>query len=177
MATHCPQEQIAAWIDRQLEGEEAAEVELHLQQCESCRQFGAELDSTSRLFRDLETLEPPAYLWTRIAAELKPAAGQGPLAWLRRGWLLRTREFIAVAATLLLLVGGVAIFILERQAMHSRLATIAQIDGYHAAMIAKNPDFYNPFRRSNWADRDSNPFARHQLVEDSNPFGSFKGKR
>jgi predicted anti-sigma-YlaC factor YlaD len=180
MTTDCPREQIAAWVDRQLEAEEAAQVELHLQQCESCRQFRAELELTTRMFRDLEVLEPPAYLWTRIAAELEQPARRERFAWLRwpEGWLLHKRESLALAAALFLIIGGSIFFVLERQAsMHSRLATIAQIDSYHAALLAEKPDVYNPFRRSNWADSDSNPFARHQLKEDSNPFGSLRGKR
>ncbi len=180
MASHCPQEQIAAWIDRQLEASEAAQIEAHLQQCESCRRLQEELESTTKMFRNLEVLEPPAYLWTRIAAELEQTeTPKRPIlrAW-REGWLFRRLEFAALAAVLLLIIGSTVFFVLERQAStRFKSADVAQIDRYYAAFLAKSPDADNPFRKSHWADPESNPFARHALKDDSNPFGSLRGKR
>ncbi len=180
MASHCPQEQIAAWIDRQLEAMEAAEVESHLRQCESCRRLEEELESTGRMFRDLEVLEPPAHLWTSITAQLQQTATPKTFfrqAW-REGWLFRRLEFVALAAMLLLIIGSTVFLVLERQAStRFRSTSIAQIDSYYAAFLAKSPEADNPFRRSGRTDSESNPFARHQFKDDSNPFGSLRGKR
>jgi hypothetical protein len=178
MTTHCPQEQISAWLDRQLGEAEAAQVECHLGQCESCRQFQKELELTTGWFRNLNVLEPPDYLWTRIAAALEQPAERKRPAWLRlpEVWSYR-REWLAAAAALIVMIAGI-VFIVEQQASkRSEMATIAQIDRYHAALLAKNPKIDNPFRISVGIAPDSNPFARRQIDANANPFGSVREKR
>jgi anti-sigma factor RsiW len=179
MTSHCPQEQISAWLDRQLGAEEAAQVEQHLRQCEPCRRFQKELELTGGLFRNLEVLEPPDYLWTRVATILNQPARPGRLAWLRAPelWLSYRRELMAVAAALIIMLAGVVLIVERRNAKESEVAAIAQIDRYHAALTAKNPEIYNPFRISAGLNPDSNPFARRRFDANANPFGSARERR
>ncbi len=175
MTAHCPQEQISAWLDGQLEAQQAEQVDQHLRQCETCRRFQEELASAASLFRNMEMLEPPPHLWTRISANLEHPETRNSFAWLRQ---LYRNELMAVAAALALMIGGALFYIVQRHSLtHSEVATIAQIDNVGTTLIAKNPDVYNPFRRSVGTSPDSNPFARHQLSADSNPFGSIREKR
>ena len=177
--THCPKNQISALLDGQLGKKEEVQVEHHLRHCESCRSLFQELASTSRMFRDLEILKPPDYLWTRIATDLHHSSKSVRHAWLdwQEKWLFHPREYLALAAALLLMIGGTIFAVLQRQAStRSELAAMARIDGAHTALI-KNPDVFNPFRRSDRTNPDLNPFARHQLKADSNPFGSMKEMR
>ncbi|HYK88004.1 MAG TPA: zf-HC2 domain-containing protein [Acidobacteriota bacterium] len=179
MADHCPQEQIAAWLDSQLAEAEAAQVELHLRQCADCRNLRDDLAATNRLFHDLEVLDPPDHLWTRIEAKLDQSSGHGLLAWIPRweGWLLYRRELIGIAAGVLLLIGVISLVLEPQTSRRSMLDTIARIDSYHAAQISKYTEFYNPFRIAAWNNPDSNPFARPRLDANANPFGSLKEKR
>ncbi len=179
MTAHIPQEQISAWLDNQLGIEEAEEVRLHLRQCEDCRLFEEELASTQRLFQDLEALEPPPYLWTRIAAGLEsPARDRFGLPRWRETWRVRRREVLALAGVLLVMVGSAVFAVLERRAARSsELAVIALIDHAHASLAAKNSELYNPFRVSYWPDPDSNPFSRGRVDANSNPFLSLRERR
>ena len=77
--THISDQQMSAWLDRQLEAAKAAELEAHLRQCESCRCVQEELASTTGMFRNLEPLKAPAYLWTRVAAELEHSPKRDPV--------------------------------------------------------------------------------------------------
>jgi predicted anti-sigma-YlaC factor YlaD len=179
VTAHPPQEQISAWLDGQLGPEETAQVELHLRQCESCFLLQKEMASTTELFRGLEALETPAYLWTRITAELPRPVTHDRFSWLRWQGIewVRRRQILAVAAVLVAITGSAILALLHYQARERfELTVIAQIDDAHVALAAKDAEVYNPFHPSIAADPDSNPFTRHRLDADSNPFGAI-GKR
>ena len=180
MSGHPPQEQISAWIDGQLEGEEADQLSLHLQQCESCRQVQWELTLTTQLYRDLEAPEAPAYLWTRVAAELPPQERRERFAWSKwRGeWPLISSVRLAAVVLGLLVVVGTAVVMFHRQSMPpAEMAVLTQIDAVHASLTARNAEFYNPFHTSARLSADSNPFTRSRVEADSNPFESMRGRR
>lgn len=176
---HLPQQQISAWLDGQLEAAKAADVEAHLQQCETCRCFQEEMASTTRMFRDLEPLKMPAYLWTRVALELGQSPNRQRFAWLqwRGSWFFGRRELLGAAALCFISIGAVVALFEHRAAVRSEMAVIAQLDSVHNALVARDSDLYNPFRSSGWTRTDSNPFARRGLNADSNPFGSLREKR
>lgn len=178
MMTHVPQQQISAWLDGQLEAAEAAVLEAHLRQCESCRCFQEELASTTRMFRDLEPLKMPAHLWTRVAAELEQPPKRDRFAWLRwqGSWAFK-RELLAAAALVLIIAGAVVSLFEHRATVRSEMAVVAQLDYVHNSLVARDPDLYNPFRASSWVNPDSNPFTQQRLDADSNPFGSLREKR
>ncbi len=180
MIAHFPKEQISAWIDRQLDAQEAALVEAHLQECEGCQRLQQELSADTRMFRELEILAPSPFLWTRVAAELEQPTKPERLAWLRRPGFasVRNHALSAIAAALFMVLGATFFFILRQQAAsRAELAAIAQIDQAHAALAAKNAETYNPFRTINLVDPDANPFSRHPLDSNSNPFASLREKR
>ncbi len=180
MTAHLPKEQISAWIDRQLDAREAALVEAHVQECESCQHFQEELSIDTRMFRELEVLAPSPFLWTRVAAELDQPKKRERFEWLRwRGIALpRSQALLAIAAALFMVLGGAFFFILRQQAAsRTEMAAIAQIDQAHAALAAKNAETYNPFRTRSLVNPDANPFARHPLDSNSNPFASSRENR
>ena len=175
MTNHPPQEQISALLDRQLDPKAAAEVELHLRQCENCRLFHEELALTSGLFGDLETLQTPAHLWTRVATELQQPTRRWRfprLNWQGEGWVFQP-QFLIVAAAILLMVGG-TLMVLHHRSVLSEVAVLAQIENVHASLAARDADVYNPFHASTRIYFDSNPFTRQQLSADSNPFESLR---
>ena len=56
--THIKEEQISAYIDRQLTGDENRALEIHLKECSSCHAAYEEMCSMTQLFRDAERFEP-----------------------------------------------------------------------------------------------------------------------
>ena len=179
---HVLQQDISAWLDGQLDAVKAAELEAHLQQCESCRRSEAELASTTQMYRDLEPLEMPAFLWSRIEAELEqPSERRRPAwAWWQGAWLFGRRELMGAAA-LVVIVAALSVGLLEHRAtIRSEAVAFAQLESVHNSLAARNSDFYNPFHASGPANSDLNPFTRltrrgHDV--DSNPFGSLREKR
>jgi len=177
MMAHFPKEQISAWIDRQLDAREAALIEAHLRECEICQHLQEELAFDTHMFRELEILAPPPYLWTRVAAELQQPARREGFAWLPRQGIAwpRRQTLLAMAVALFVILGGALFIILRQQAdLRFEMAAIAQIDQAHVDLVAKNTEAYNPFSKTSLADLDSNPFSRHTLDSNSNPFATLR---
>lgn len=87
-----------------------AELELHLENCESCRALLADLRAIAEGARSLEALEPPDHAWTEIAARLRSEGrvSSGPSREHGRNYAI-----FALAAALLLAVGA-SLFVLAR---------------------------------------------------------------
>lgn len=160
MTTHISQEQLSAWLDRQLEDDVTRGIEQHLECCQSCRAALEEMSTLNRLFREMRVLEPPSYLWTRISAGLDEAE-PAPKRWLsklgfpigRPGWL--RAEVWALAATLA--IGGTAA-VLHWSAVRAERLQLAAIDRAYHALLPQNAESYNPFATSPWNDTETNPF-------------------
>jgi anti-sigma factor RsiW len=170
MKAHIPQEQISAWLDAQLLPAEAERVSAHVQYCPECGLLHQELASTTRLYRDLEAIELPSQLWSKIEAELILAPHPSRFTWL---WSLRSilagRQALAAAAVLLVVVALGAITIVRQdQRMRSQTAALAQIDLIQQDFA--NSEARNPFRQVMPASRASNPFTRRAVDRNSNPF-------
>ena len=176
--THVSQQDISAWLDGQLDAAKAAELEAHLQQCESCRRFEEELATATRMYRALEPLETPAFLWNRIEAELEqPSGSRFAWRWWQGSWLFGRRELMGAAA-LMMIVAALGVGLLEHRAtVRSEAVAFAQLESVHNSLVARNSDSYNPFRVSGPANSDLNPFTRSRLDAGTNPFGSLREKR
>jgi predicted anti-sigma-YlaC factor YlaD len=91
----------------------SAEVQAHVEGCESCRRELNELRETMSLMDSWEAPEPSPYFLTRLEARQREVREAEPAGWLARlraslvyGSRAHVRPLAAMAMTLLLLVGG-----------------------------------------------------------------------
>jgi anti-sigma factor RsiW len=171
---HFKEEQISAYVDRQLDADECRAVEAHLRECESCSALCGEMRELTRLFRDTERLEPSPFLWNRIAANINDCDskerafvrgwGAAVIAGLRR---YAYNPGIAAAALGILMFAGIAVF---RQIAIPGVdpVKLAEIDQAYQNLAAQDPDANNPFSSASLPDFDSNPFRSGRLSGRSN---------
>ena len=101
-------------VDGTLGAIRGAELDLHLQSCEACRALLADLQQIVDAAGALEPIQPPDRIWMQIAGRLhqegrvKPVAVSAPAP-------RRTYTLLALAATLLLAVGGSLLLVYPRQ--------------------------------------------------------------
>jgi Putative zinc-finger len=84
------------------------ELELHLESCDACRALAGDLLEIARATKSLDRLEPPARVWTDIAARLRQ---EGRVAHASHSGARRTYTTLALAAALVLAVGA-SLFVL-----------------------------------------------------------------
>jgi anti-sigma factor RsiW len=162
---HFGEEQISAYLDKQLDPGEARALEIHLRECESCHGVFDEMRELTNLFRGAEQVKPSPFLWTRIAADF----GKERYSW--RGWgatlIAGLRRYawnpgLAAAVFGILMIAGVAVF-REVNINVADRAALAEIDKAYQSLAAQNPDSYNPFVSGSPSDFDANPFKSLRL--------------
>ena len=98
------------WIDELVDGTivpiRRAELERHLAGCESCRALVADLETIRDTAASLDPLEPPAGVWLQIAAVLRQQGRVATPEQPKAKSSAHHTALMAIAATLLLLVGG-----------------------------------------------------------------------
>lgn len=162
---HFAEEQISAYLDKQLEPGEARALELHLGECEGCRATLNEMRELNSLFREAERFEPSPFLWNRIAADFdKDRSSAHPwgasiLAGLRS---LACKPGLAASIFAVLMVAGIAIYREVNTNITDR-AALAEIDRAYQSLAAQDPDSYNPFSASSPSGLDANPFRSMRL--------------
>jgi anti-sigma factor RsiW len=89
-----------------------AELELHLESCDGCRELARDLQAIASAADALPPLSPPERVWTELAGRLRAEgrAAAGPVPVVRH----RSLGVLALAAALTLLVGG-SLYLLQRQ--------------------------------------------------------------
>jgi hypothetical protein len=162
---HINEDQISAYLDRQLGAKESGLVEVHLRECESCRSLFEEMREVTQLFQSAERFEPSPFLWTRIAAgfEQETLAHSRKQGWVasilagmhRFGW----NSGIAAAAFGILMFVGISIF----KEPNINPAALAEIDRVYKTLAAEDPDAFNPFSSGTASDMDANPFRSVRL--------------
>jgi hypothetical protein len=162
---HINEEQLSAFLDRQLDVCENSFVETHVRECKSCRSLLEEMRALTYLFKDAERLKPSPFLWTRIAAGFeqenrKSSSGRGRVASVLAGM----RRFglnsgLAAAAFGILMFIGISIF----REPNLNPAALAEIDRTYRSLAAEDPDAYNPFSSSSPSSFDVNPFRSVRL--------------
>jgi anti-sigma factor RsiW len=166
---HTKEEQISAYLDRQLDAAECRAVEAHLQDCETCSALAGEMRELTHLFHDAERMEPSPFLWNRIAANINVSNTKERAA--TRGWgaaiIAGLRRYaynpgIAAAALGILLFAGIAVF---KQIAIPDVdpVKLAEIDRAYWNLAAQDPDANNPFSSGSPSDFDSNPFRSVRL--------------
>jgi len=161
MKNHVSEDQISAWLDRQLSPDVSLRIGKHLECCPSCNRMRADMAATTNLFREIEALAPPPYLWTRIAAGLHQMEPE-PVGWfVRLGIPFRQKswmraEILAFVATVVLACGfGISYWF----AVQSERQQLAAIDRAYHSLLPQNAESFNPFATSPWVNTESNPFA------------------
>jgi hypothetical protein len=162
---HIKEEQLSAFLDRQLDASENDQVDRHLRECETCRDLFEEMREVTRFFLSVEKLEPSPFLWTRIAAgfeseKRKKLSKRGRLASIfagmrRFGW----NSGIAAAALGILLFIGITIL----REPNIDPAALAEIDRVHQRLAKEDFDAFNPFSFGSPSDFDTNPFKGARL--------------
>ncbi len=164
---HFAEEQISAYLDKQLGPNETRALELHLNECASCRTICSDMRDLTNLFRDAERLEPSPFLWSRIAAgfnnkeEHSSAHGWG--ASIITG--LRTFAWnpgLAASVLAVLMIAGIAVYREVNTNIADR-AMLAEIDRAFQSQAAQDPDSYNPFSSVSSSSSDANPFRNMRL--------------
>lgn len=102
--------QYREWIDELVDGTivpiRRAELERHLAGCEACRALVADLETIRDTAASLDPLEPPAGVWLQIAGVLRQQGRVAMPPQPKASSPARHTALMAIAATLLLLVGG-----------------------------------------------------------------------
>ena len=80
----------------------AATLRLHLDDCAACREELSALERMDALIAPAEQLSAPGGMWMAVHARMKPRHA----AWWR-SWVQAPRPALAMAAALLLAVGGI----------------------------------------------------------------------
>jgi len=181
MRRHISDEDLSAWVDRELPSAEFSRVEQHLKSCDRCRMLERELALMTQAFRSAERLSLPPAVWPRIESALQ-ASFPGEQVKRRFDWL-RWPQFaisarnLAFAMVILALLGGLVTVFEYRMLRQNEIAAIVEIDRAHTELVAYSPTEYNPFRFSIGKSFESNPFAQKGLMDNANPFRPLLGNR
>jgi len=102
--------QYREWIDELVDGTivpiRRAELERHLASCSACRALAADLQTIRDTAASLDPLEPPARAWLQIAGRLRQEGRVAPPPQADAKPATRHTALLAIAAALVLLVGG-----------------------------------------------------------------------
>ena len=162
---HFAEEQISAYLDKQLNAGETGALEIHLGECDRCRAVLNEMRELNGLFREAERFEPSPFLWNRIAANLNKdhasprGWGASIIAGLRGfAW----RPGMAASVFAVLMIAGIAVY-REVNINNADRAALAEIDRAFQSLAAQDPDSYNPFSSESPSGFDANPFRSMRL--------------
>ena len=165
MKGHISEERIFAWMDGQLDSRAAQRIEQHLVGCGICRALQEESSAVTRLFREMEPVEQPPFLWSRIASRLA-ASSQAPSGWFTRlpspvgrpAWL--RAEVLALAAALMI---ACSVGVMHWSTVRYERRQLAEIDRVYHALLPQSAETYNPFSSTAWNNTEMNPFTRGKL--------------
>ncbi len=158
---HIPPKKISAWLDSEMTGPAAAQVERHLAECAECRSLQDEMLALNQLFRTPAPAEPPARIWNGVASELgtpqevrhRWLSGSGVIAE-RFSW---AREQMWAAAAILLVMCCVTVFYWSSE--NAKRQQLAQIDRICETLLPPDVKSYNPFTESPLNHTAINPFT------------------
>lgn len=104
------QEKLSAYIEGIISSEEKALIEEHLKSCQKCSESLADLRKTMEYVKNLEEIEPPAWLtqkvMARVRSEVKPKKG----IFQRLFYPLHVKLPIEIAATIAIAITTIYIF-------------------------------------------------------------------
>jgi hypothetical protein len=104
------QEKLSAYIEGDISSEERMLIDKHLKSCEQCRETLAEMKKTTEYVRDLDDIEPPAWLTQKIMEKIRSEAGKEKSIWQKLFYPLHIKLPVEAAVAVLLAVTTVYIF-------------------------------------------------------------------
>lgn len=104
------QQQLSAYIDGALTGEERRRIEEHLSSCGKCSATLADLRKTGDLLRNLDEVEPPPWLTEKIIGQVREEAEKKGTLFQRLFYPLPIKVPVEAFATLLVVVLGLYVY-------------------------------------------------------------------
>jgi anti-sigma factor RsiW len=93
-------------VDGTLGGIRRAELQKHLNGCDACRAYAADMQRLRELAGSLDRLSPPDGVWLQVAGRLRQEGRVQPSAPVRRPAPPRRYAWVAIAAALVITVGA-----------------------------------------------------------------------
>ena len=115
-ATHpLSPEDVMAYLDGEVTGDEARIIQTHLAACSTCQQLAADMREGSRQMRDWHVEEPPSSL-VAPASHHRPSGVDATRFKGLRGWtLFARRPLVAGAAAIVIVITGIATLLPARK--------------------------------------------------------------
>jgi predicted anti-sigma-YlaC factor YlaD len=157
---------MTAWIDGSCDSQLEVQLREHTQQCPSCAAFYREQQRLTRLLQSPELeLEPPAWVWTRISAQLQTTPQPGSTGF----W----NELIALFHIPSLRYAALAVICFV--VVSAGLLRVGVTDRSDDLMLAQLRTYQtethgNPFEAIPAATSAANPFFTFESIGE-NPFG------
>lgn len=104
------QQQLSAYIDGALTGEERRRIEEHVSSCGKCSATLADLRKTADLLRNLDEVEPPPWLTEKIIGQVREEAEKKRTLFQRLFYPLPIKVPVEAFATLLVVVLGLYLY-------------------------------------------------------------------
>jgi hypothetical protein len=101
---------LSEYIDRSVTADEAAAIEAHLKTCQPCRDALHELQKTIQHIKNVEEIEPPAWMTQKIMTTVRAEAGSKKSTFRRLFYPLTVKLPIQAIAVLFLVIAGFYIY-------------------------------------------------------------------
>jgi hypothetical protein len=101
---------LSEYLDRSVTAEEAAAIEAHLKTCQPCRDALHELQTTMEHIKNIEEIEPPAWMTQKIMTTVRAEAERKKSTFRRLFYPLTIKLPIQAIAVLFLVVAGFYIY-------------------------------------------------------------------
>ena len=104
------QKRLSAYIEKAVSSKQKAAIDAHLKQCKRCRQELADLEKTIGYVKQLDEVEPPAWLAQRVMARVRAEAEERPGIVKRLFYPLHIKLPLEAIAVIFVAVGAIYIF-------------------------------------------------------------------
>jgi hypothetical protein len=104
------QEKLSAYIDGDISSGERMLIDEHLKSCQQCKEALAEITKTTEYLRNLDDIEPPAWMTQKIMTKIRSETGREKSIWHKLFYPLHIKLPVEAAVAVLLAVTTIYIF-------------------------------------------------------------------
>jgi hypothetical protein len=104
------QEKLSAYMDEDISSGERVLIDEHLKSCQQCKETLADLRKTTEYVRNLNDVEPPAWMTQKIITKIRSEAGREKSIWQKLFYPLHIKLPVEAAVAVLLAVTTIYIF-------------------------------------------------------------------